>query len=156
MSNIYYTGSKSDWNNIDIDYSYTPGVEIFSNPELKDVNMYFNSTMPTDGSDSEQEKLTPEIVEVSTGISGFGDMIVDAKIDDVPAGAAVFAAAYDGDSGEFLAVSKMSRIAKTSFTCYPGLYDVYERLIVKVFVWDDSTSMRPLCTPMETETSFDY
>ena len=84
-------------------------------------------------------------------------MIVDATINDVPTSAVVFVAVYDADSGELLDVSEMSRYAKTEFVCYPGLDATYEgELRVKVFVWDNSTAMRPLCEPMEVETTLDF
>ena len=125
LDDVYYGGSKEDWEKITIESN---------NQGLLRANIHFDSYMA--------EPPRMEIKNVSVKKT-FKQLTVKVERENVPYYAVLMAVSYDSD-GAILSIARMDRDDSATIPAT-------NVATVKVFCWESMKTLKPLCEPASTE-----
>ncbi len=141
LSNIYYTGSKEQWNNIDI-YS--------SNYKLFNTNITYNYGKPPFCFSGQLTNQDDEIITLDNIDSLTNVKMTLSKLYSGDHTGLFLIAFYDAGN-RLICVEYKSSIISTDVDLveFDIEYDVSSTSKIKAFAWKDLTSIQPLCEALE-------
>lgn len=122
LTDVYYSGTKEEWNAIEIDYT---------NTSLSKATIHYNSSGIS----------TPSILDTTTVTKTGVDYLFDVKLQDVPYNCELITALYkNGEMTGIKTTDITSADTEKAVTVTAESADS-----AKIFIWNSTSSIKPLC-----------